>query len=153
MLRLKSSLLLACAAGLCFAQDAADLESRPVKKVAAHFACGCGCKTNMACDMPGPCGTCRAAKTKIFQMQQAGLSEKQIVNKFVEENGKDILLAEPGAFAFAGPYVALALGLGAIVWWLRRSRKAAVTPEGQVADPQMLDRYHDQIERETSKLE
>lgn len=150
---LRLSLLVAIASCLCVAQTATDLESKPVKRVASRMACTCGCKTNMACDMPPwPCSMCQRNKAKIFKMQQAGMSDNQIVAQFVKDEGPDIVLNQPGTFDFLMPYIALALGLLVVWWFIRRMRRpvlAAPTP----ADAAALDRYRDQIEKEVSKLD
>ena len=151
----KNSLLLVAlvaAAGICLAQSASDLESKEVKRVAAKLNCSCGCKQSMACDMPGPCGTCRTNRTKIYKMQSAGLSDSQIVDKFVQEDGKDVLLIEPGTMGFVVPYIALAAGLAVLWWFIKRSRKP-VAADGPSIEPETLSRYHEQIEKEVEKLE
>jgi len=49
------------------------------------------------------------------------------------------------------PFVALALGLGVIVLYVRRFRKPAI-PDAPV-DNAALDRYHEEIEKDLAKLE
>ena len=77
MRRLKSNLLLLVVTGLCFAQTEAQLVSDEVKRVARHISCQCGsCSDDANCMMSaGQCGFCKPARTKIFRMQQAGLSD------------------------------------------------------------------------------
>src|SRR5271165_3919537 len=114
-------LLLVCAS-LGFAQTAAELETPDVKRVASRLACQCGsCKSTIACEMPGGCGYCKRFKTKIAQMQKIGASDKQIIDTIVKENGPDMYLAEPGTWGWLTPYLAAALGLLVIYWFVRRN--------------------------------
>lgn len=153
MSKWKTSLLLTAVAALALAQTASDLESGPVNRVAEKLSCPCGCKMNMACRMdPYPCPVCRKAKVEIFEAQAKGKSDSQIFDQFVAENGKDILAIGPGAVGVIGPYAALLMGLGVVVWALRRFMHRPQTAAAEV-DPAVLDRYHDDIEKDLAKLE
>jgi cytochrome c-type biogenesis protein CcmH/NrfF len=102
------------------AQTASDLDSPAVNRVAAKLKCSCGCNQNMACVMPPGCPMCKTNKTKIFGMQKTGMNDDQILAQYVAENGKDIIVIPPGVGGFAGPYIALGLGLLVVVWTIRR---------------------------------
>ena len=68
-----------------------------MNRVAGKLNCSCGCNMNMNCLMPPyPCQVCRRAKAKIIAMQAEGKSDNQILDQFVQENGKDVLVVEPG---------------------------------------------------------
>ncbi len=153
--RLKASLLLALSIGSALAQTAAQLESDDVKRVASRLACQCGsCKSTVACEMPGGCGFCKRVKTKIAQMQTGGASDKQIIDSVVKENGADMFLAEPGTWAWLIPYLAGALGIVVIFWFVRRSMRApALVAAGPPIDNEALNRYHERIEKDLEKLE
>src|SRR5690242_7102018 len=97
-------------AAAAFAQTAEQLDAPEVLRIADKFRCSCGCNLTMSCKMEGDCHLCKAAKTKIVEMQTAGKSEDQIVDAFVAENGKDILAIRPGPMGVIGPWGALALG-------------------------------------------
>jgi cytochrome c-type biogenesis protein CcmH/NrfF len=144
----KSSLLLALATGLCFAQTAVDLDSEPVNRVAKKMLCSCGCAQDMTCKMEPGCGVCKRAKTQIFALQSAGKSDSQILDQFVAENGKQILAIMPGLFGTAGPFVALSLGAIVVVLVIKRYRKPhpAAVPE---IDPDVLER----INKDLAKLD
>ena len=142
----KSSLLLALACGLCFAQTAVDLDSEPVNRVAKKLSCNCGCGQDMACKMEPGCGICKRAKTKIFALQTAGKSDSQILDDFVAENGKQILAITPGTFGTAGPFVALSLGAIVVLLVIKRYRKPHAVPE---IDPDVLER----INKDMAKLD
>ena len=77
-------------------QTATDLDSPAVNRVAAKLKCSCGCNQNMACVMPPGCPVCKTNKTKIFGMQKSGMDDRQILDQYVAENGKDIIVIPPG---------------------------------------------------------
>lgn len=144
---LPAALLLA--ASSAFAQSIAEIESPKVNRVAEKLSCKCGCNLNMACKMePWPCQTCRRAKEKIVAMQAAGKSDSQILDTFVQENGKQIMNDGPGLAGFIGPIVAVALGLIAIAWFVRRHIRTSATHADEF-DPAVLAR----IENEMAKLD
>jgi cytochrome c-type biogenesis protein CcmH/NrfF len=150
-----SLLALGLLANECFAQSAEQLESPAVNRVADRLNCPCGCKTNMACRMdPYPCKTCWDNKKKILQMQQAGLSDQAILDAFGKEMGPNTIVVPPGILGSLSFYTAAALGLILVVFVIRKlSRKeAAIAADGAPHDP-LLDRYHDQIEKEVEKLD
>jgi cytochrome c-type biogenesis protein CcmH/NrfF len=137
------------------AQTASDLDSPAVNRVAAKMKCNCGCNQNMACVMPPGCPVCKMNKTKIFGMQKTGMSDDQILAQYVAESGKDIIVIPPGVGGFAGPYIALGLGLIVVLWTIRRYMRKpdmAVAGAGGVApdvDAELLAR----IEKDTADLD
>jgi len=153
---LNSLVLFSMLAGLCFAQSAEELESPAVNRVATRLNCPCGCKTNMACRMdPYPCRTCWDNKKKILQMEQAGMSDDQILASFSQDMGPNTIIVPPGILGSLSFYTAGALGLILVVFVIRKySRKPPVAPAGSApaSDP-LLDRYHAQIEKEVEKLD
>ncbi len=131
-------------------QTATDLDSPPVNRVAAKLKCSCGCNQNMACVMPPGCPVCKTNKTKIFNMQKSGMSDQQILDQYVAENSKAILVIPPGTGGFAGPYVALGFGLLVVLYTIRRfMHKAAATAGGPDVDAATLAR----IEKDTANLD
>jgi hypothetical protein len=162
MRRLKTSWLavglLACGwlAQACLAQSAEELESPAVNRIATRLNCPCGCKTNMACRMdPYPCKTCWDNKKKILQMEQAGMSDQAILASFASEMGPNTVVVPPGILGSLSFYTAAALGLILVVFVIRKlSRKeTAVAAAGGAPHDPLLDRYHDQIEKEVEKLD
>lgn len=130
-----------------------QIESDDVNRVGAHIACQCGgCKESVSCPMSKRgCGFCVPAKAKIYKMQKAGMSDGSIIETYKKEFGDKIYLSDPSAFYWIVPAVATALGLLAIYWFVTRfTGKMAAKPA--FADP-ALARFHDEIEREMSKLE
>lgn len=96
------------------------------------------------------------SREKIEAMQKSGADDKTIVDAFVAQEGLKALAAPPTeGFSLVGwlmPFIAVAFGLAAVIMVLKRFRKpvAAGTP---VVSNAVLDRYRDQIEKDSSKLE
>jgi cytochrome c-type biogenesis protein CcmH/NrfF len=161
MRRLKTSLpvlsllALSLLANICFAQSAEQLESPAVNRIATRLNCSCGCKTNMACRMdPYPCKTCWDNKKKILQMQQAGLSDQAILDAFAKEMGPNTIVVPPGILGSLSFYTAAVLGLILVVFVIRKlSRKESAVAAGGAPHDPLLDRYHEQIEKEVEKLD
>ena len=86
--------------------------SDAVKRVGRHISCQCGsCSDDVNCMMSsGQCGFCKPARTKIWKMQQAGMSDQGIADEFIKEYGAKIYRADPNAFGWVVPYGTLALG-------------------------------------------
>jgi hypothetical protein len=141
-------------AGLCAAQSAEELESPAVNRIADRLNCPCGCKTNMACRMdPYPCRTCWENKKKILKMEQAGLSDQAILAAFAQDMGPDVVAVRPGIIGSLLSYTAAALGLLLVVFVIRKYRGKETAVAGAPPHDPLLDRYHDQIEKEVEKLD
>ncbi len=84
-------------------------------------------------------------------MKKQGMSDDQIVNTFVKEDGIVTLASPPGEgvgpiVTWMGPGVVLLLGFGVYSWYVRRNRKAPVPL--QPADEAVLERFRAQIDSE-----
>ena len=101
----------------------------------------------------GQCGFCKPARTKIWKMQQAGLSDQTVADAFIQEYGAKIYRADPNAYGWVVPYGALALGTLVVVWFVRRYRHAAPAAETPAPDDAALGRYRDQIEHDLAHLD
>lgn len=146
----KSSLLLAIMVMAALGQTATEMDSPQINRIAAKLHCNCGCNQSMACVMPPGCPVCKMNKAKMVNMQKSGMSDQQILDQYVAENGKDILIVPPGIAGVLGPYIALTLGLLLVVWTIRRymrPRKAALN--GPPIDAATLAR----IEKDTANLD
>jgi|SRR5581483_1164021 len=141
--------------GRILAQSAEELESPAVNRIATKLNCPCGCKTNMACRMdPYPCRTCWDNKKKILKMEEAGMSDQQILAAFAQDMGPDVVAIRPGIIGSLLSYAAAALGLVLVVFVIRKyHRKEAVAAATPPAPDPLLDRYHEQIEKEVEKLD
>jgi cytochrome c-type biogenesis protein CcmH/NrfF len=154
---LRTTLLIAMMTAAAFAQNGADLESDAVLRVGAKLKCTCGCNQTIACQMPGGCALCKTNRTKIYKMQMAGMSDNQIIDQFVAEKGPAIVVIPPGVGGVIGPYVALGLGLIAVLYTIRRYMAKKPSPAGAAAgagpgggiDPATLA----QIEKDMAKFD
>ena len=150
MRKWKSSLLLAVMIAAALGQTATEMDSPQINRIASKLHCNCGCNQSMACVMPPGCPVCKTNKAKMVNMQKSGMSDQQILDQYVAENGKDILIVPPGIAGVLGPYVALTLGLLLVVWTIRRylrPRKAVLN--GPPIDAATLAR----IEKDTANLD
>lgn len=151
----KASALVVMAAALCVAQTANEYESPAVVGIAAKLNCNCGCHLNMACIMPpsGVCPVCKENKMKIANMLKGGMSEQQILDQYVKEQGAAVLVVPPGSFGFTGPYIALALGLLGVLAAIRYLKRVKPAPAVAPANDSEMARYHDQIEKDLENLD
>jgi cytochrome c-type biogenesis protein CcmH len=160
MRRFKSSsfarfLLIALVAVAALAQTASEKPSVDVRRVGARLQCQCGCKDSVATCSMLECHFSKPAKEKIAQMQSVGMSDEQIVQAFIRENGNGIYLAPPNAFGWIVPYAVAGLGLLGIVLVLRKYMKPkTMTDLGPMElDDPALAKYKEQIEKDLSDLE
>ncbi len=130
--------------------------SDDVRRCGMRLACLCGaCKNTVGDCAMLECGYCAPMRKRIAAAQAAGQSDDAIVEAIVAEKGK-IALAVPPTEGFAlaawtAPIVAVGIGLAAIWAFVKRfSAKPADAPE---IDPRILERYHDRIEQDISKLD
>lgn len=101
----------------------------------------------------GQCGFCKPARTKIWKMQQAGLSDQAVADAFVQEYGAKIYRADPNAYGWVVPYSALALGTLVVVWFVRRYRRPAQAADAPAPDDAALGRYREQIDHDLAHLD
>jgi cytochrome c-type biogenesis protein CcmH/NrfF len=166
MFRLKFSFLFLVLSASIWAQTEAQIESDEVKRVGTHISCQCGaCNENINCMMSaGQCHFCKPARTKVYKMQTAGMTDGQIVQAFIVEYGEKIFRHDPNSYFWVVPYVSLGVGGIAILFILRRVRgrhsgahhpplKPAVAGGPPIDDDPTLARYRDAIEKDTAKLD
>lgn len=138
------------------AQSSTEFLTPSIRRVGDRLACLCGsCKNTVAtCQMLG-CHYSAPAREKIAKLQAAGLSDDAIVDDFVKKEGIKALSVPPTeGFSLVGwlmPFIALGMGLGMIVFFIKRFRKPSV--DTVPVDVAVLDRYHEQIEKDMAKLE
>ena len=121
-----------------------------------RLACLCGsCKNTVGDCAMLECGYCAPMRKRIAAAQAAGHSDDSIVDAIVAENGKQALSSPPtqgfSLFAWTAPFIAIFIGLLAI-WAFIRRFSARPHPAVEI-DPEVLDRYHDRIESDMSKLD
>ncbi|HEY1760217.1 MAG TPA: cytochrome c-type biogenesis protein CcmH [Bryobacteraceae bacterium] len=151
MQKWKSSFLVALLGAVALAQSASEWDSSAVNNIAAKLHCSCGCKQDIACTMsPYPCPVCKMNKMRIYNMLSQGMTEPQILDTYVKEEGKDVLEVRYGAEGLIGPIAAIIGGFALVIVVIRRMRKqTAAVPAGPPVDPEMLAR----IEKDLSKLD
>lgn len=157
MRRLKRSFLFALLAVAALAQTETQIESDEVKRVGVHITCQCGCNDDLNCNMSsGQCHFCKPARTKIFEMQKAGMNDSSIIASFVKDYGASILRHDPNSFFWVIPYAGLGLGLVIIGFvvrnWTRKTQPKTAAGPAVNDDPEYL-RYRDAVEKDLSRLE
>ena len=155
MRRLKSSLLVILVAAAALAQTASEKPSVDVRRVGARLACQCGCTDSVATCSMLECHFSKPAKEKIAQMLSAGVSDGDIVQSFIRENGPKIYLAPPNALGWIVPYVTVVAGVLVILVFIRKYRKPKPLPEiGEIEiDDPALAKYKDQIEKDLANMD
>ena len=137
------------------AQTASQKPSVDVRRVGARLRCQCGCPDSVAtCNML-ECSFSKPAKEKIAQMQAVAMTDQQIVQGFMRDNGPGIYLAPPNAFGWIVPYAVAVAGLAVISLFVAKYRKPKPMPEvgvPEIEDPQ-LAKYKDQIEKQLANLD
>src|ERR1051325_10165941 len=86
-------LALFIAAAAVFAQTASEKPSTDVRRVGVRLKCKCGCGDSVASCSMLECGFSKPAKDRIARMQAVGMSDKQIIDAFIRDNGPDIFLS------------------------------------------------------------
>ena len=155
MRRFKNSLLLLILAVAALAQTASEKPSLDVRRVGMRLQCQCGCKDSVASCSMLECGFSKPAKEKIARMLALGMTDQQIIDDFVRENGPGIYLSPPSAFGWIVPYASV--GFGLVVIWLfmkkyRKPKPMADLGPIELDDPQ-LAKYKDQIEKDLANFE
>src|SRR5262245_27371628 len=103
----------------------------------------------MSCQMPPhPCPTCKKNRVRIYKMLAEGMSEEQIVDRYVAEEGAEVLWVTPGIAGKAAPYALLAAGCGVVALVIRRYLR--IKP----AQPPELDRTTlERLQKELAEFE
>jgi cytochrome c-type biogenesis protein CcmH len=156
MQRLRNSLLIFAIAVVALAQTASEKPSVDVRRVGARLQCQCGCKDSVATCSMLECHFSKPAKERIAQMQSVGMSDEQIVQAFIRDYGMAIYLAPPNAFGWIIPYAGVGFGLVVILLFLRKAyrKPAPLTDLGTIdADDPELEKYKEQIEKDTANLD
>src|ERR1044071_7058222 len=155
MCRLKNSILALLLAAGALAQTASEKPSVDVRRVGARIACQCGCKDSVATCSMLECHFSKPAKEKIAQMQSVGMSDDQIVQKFIREYGQGVYLAPPNAMGWIVPYASVGMGLVVIWLFVKKYRKPKpVVDIGPIElDDPALEKYKDQIEKDMANLD
>jgi cytochrome c-type biogenesis protein CcmH len=155
-LRWKSSLLALALTAVTLGQTGTPLQNPQVRRLGEQLACLCGCGSSVtSCNML-QCHFSEPARDKLLAMVTAGNSDSDIMASFVKENGTRVLLKPPAeGFNLVGwvmPFVALAIGLAVVWWWMQRSQRPM--PAGAPGlDLETMSRYQERIEKDLAKLD
>ena len=157
MFRLKSSLLILLLSAISLTQAATEVLSPEVRRVGERLACKCGCGNTVASCQMLHCHYSDPAREKIISMVKAGKSDDVIVKSFVDQEGLSALATPPAEgfnlLAWVMPWIAVAIGLAAIAWFIKRYRPKAAVETAPPVDEEMLARYRDRIDKDMAKLE
>jgi cytochrome c-type biogenesis protein CcmH/NrfF len=148
-------LVVAALAAPAGAQTASQKPSVDVRRVGARLKCQCGCPDSVATCIMLECGFGKPAKERIAQMQAVAMTDQQIVQAFVRDNGPGIYLSPPNAFGWIVPYAVAVAGLALITLFVTKYRKPKPVPEignPEIEDPE-LAKYKDQIEKQLANLD
>jgi cytochrome c-type biogenesis protein CcmH/NrfF len=141
------------------AQTESQIQSDGVRRVGSHLSCQCGgCNDNLNCMMSGgQCPFCKPARTKIFQMQQAGTDDSAIIASFLRDFGTRIFRPDPSSSFWLVPCFSFAAGGVLIVCVLKkasgRARKHALLPVSAGHADAFLARYRELIEEDASEID
>jgi len=156
MRRLTNSLAILLLAIACLGQSGSPLASEHVRRIGNQLMCLCGCGSTLtSCNMLH-CHFADPARARIAEMLAAGKTDTEIIDSFVQQHGKRILLQPPKeGFYLVGwimPFVGLALGL-LVVWkvvqYFRR-RPAVAT---RLAEDAVLRKYRERIDSDLETME
>jgi cytochrome c-type biogenesis protein CcmH/NrfF len=134
------------------AQDPTSYLTPDVMRVGDHLACRCGGCRNTVGNCPMlRCSSADPMRHRISQMKMTGMSDQDVINTIVREDGVVALAAPPtgtfgGMITWVMPGVALIIGFLVYSAYVRRNRKDP-EPISQV-DRATMERFRSQIDRE-----
>jgi len=129
---------------VCVGESSMDVFGPDVRRVGGKLACLCKTcvETVGSCPMM-QCHYSSPARDRIAQMAKLGMSDEQIIDVFVKENGIQALAVPPAegfnSMIWIMPWVAAALGLGAIAWYVKHHSKPRPLEEVPAAT---MERFH-----------
>jgi cytochrome c-type biogenesis protein CcmH len=155
----KSALLFVLLAGVVLPQTSSLQYVTPeIRRVGDKLACKCGsCNNTVATCQMLQCHYSEPAREKIAKLQGQGTSDETIIKSFVQEQGLSALASPPTTgFHLLGwimPFIAIGIGLAAIVFWMTRFRGSRLVPAPTVSQNLADQRYRERIEKEMAELD
>jgi hypothetical protein len=135
-------------ATICLGESSMDVFGPEVRRVGGRLACLCKTcvETVGACPML-QCHYSSPARARITAMSKQGINDDAIVATFVKENGIEALSVPPSegfnSLIWIMPWVAGALGLAGIVWYVRRHSRPRPLEELPAGT---LEKFHAQFD-------
>jgi Cytochrome C biogenesis protein len=133
---------------LCLGESSVDIFGPDVRRIGDRLACLCKTcvETVGHCPML-QCHYSSPARQRIAQMSKVGMSDDQIVDVFVKENGAQALAVPPNegfnSLVWIMPWVAAGFGLAAIAWYVRRYSKPKPLEELPAGT---LEKFHTELD-------
>jgi cytochrome c-type biogenesis protein CcmH len=134
------------------AQDPTSYLTPDVMRVGDHLACRCGGCRNTVGNCPMlRCSFSDPMRHRIHQMKMTGMSDQDVINTVVREEGT-VALAAPSAGTLGGlitwvmPGIVLVAGFLVYSAYVKRNRKAP-EPISEI-DRAAIERFRSQIDRE-----
>jgi hypothetical protein len=133
---------------ICLGESSMDVFGPEVRRVGGRLACLCKTcvETVGACPML-QCHYSSPARERISAMSKQGMSDDAIVDVFVKENGIQALSVPPAegfnAMVWIMPWIAAALGLGAIAWYVKHHSKPRPLEDIPAGT---MQKFHTQLE-------
>ena len=158
MQKLRNSLLLLVLAAVCLPQTATQLVTPEIRRVGDKLACKCGvCNNTVATCQMLECHYSLPSRQKIAAMQKEGQSDDTILASFVKESGISALASPPAeGFNILGylmPILGIVAGLGAILLFMKKSKREGIPATVAPLDNAMLAKYQERIDKDLAKLE
>ncbi len=158
MQKLRNSLLLLVLAAVCLPQTATQLVTPEIRRVGDKLACKCGvCNNTVATCQMLECHYSLPARQKIAAMQKEGQPDDTILASFVKESGISALASPPAeGFNILGylmPILGIVAGLGAILLFMKKSKRQGIPATVPPLDNEMLAKYQERIDKDMAKLE
>lgn len=125
-----------------------------VERLGHQLMCACGCnQILLECNHVG-CAYSTSMRSELIAAVGKE-NDKGVLQWFVEKYGPTVLAAPPttgfNRLAWIMPYLALVMGIGAIVWivkvWRSRSPAAASVPISSQESPE-LEQFREQVRKE-----
>lgn len=156
----RSSLALAVLISAALATGSVPLQNPRVRALGELLTCQCGCNYSIAsCTMQG-CHFADPARARLLEMVEAGMTDQQILDAFVQQYGK-VILRQPPAEGFyliswIMPFAGLGAGL-ALLWLILRRylvrRPAPAAAAAAAAESPELTRYRERIEKDLAEMD
>ncbi len=158
MPKFRNSFLVLVLAAVCLPQTATQLVTPEIRRVGDKLACKCGvCNNTVATCQMLECHYSLPARQKIAAMQKEGQPDDTILASFVKESGISALSSPPAeGFNILGylmPILGVVAGLGAILLFMKNSKRQRIPATVQPLDNETLAKYQERIDKDMAKLE